>query len=68
MTGARARPDNSLRATPLHLPRSTARMVLRARPAVPHGPVPWDVLTRSFLDYLRWQVARAEGAQEGRGG
>ena len=26
----------------------------------PHGPVTWDVISRSFLDYLRWEVTEAE--------
>jgi uncharacterized protein (TIGR02996 family) len=34
----------------------------------PHGPVPWEVMTRSFLDYLRWQVAEAEREGEMREG
>jgi uncharacterized protein (TIGR02996 family) len=28
----------------------------------PDGPTTWEVLTRSFLDFLRWQVAKAERA------
>jgi uncharacterized protein (TIGR02996 family) len=32
--------------------------------APPDGPVSWDVETRSFLDYLRWQVSKAEGPRK----
>ncbi len=30
----------------------------------PHGPVPWEVVARSFLDYLRLQVAQAERGRD----
>jgi uncharacterized protein (TIGR02996 family) len=26
----------------------------------PHGPVPWEVEFRCFIDFLRWQTAKAE--------